>query len=116
MSSSPKAVLASFQENLPKLAELNPKATQNFVKRLMAEAMQDGVLSFKQKEFIALGIAIATACDYCIAIHVKKCFEAGATREELAEVCGVAMVMGGGPAFTYSTFAAQAIAEFAPKG
>ena len=54
-------------------------------------------------------------CDYCIAIHVKKCFEAEATKEEIAEVLGVAILMGGGPALTYSTFAMQAIDEFAPK-
>jgi alkylhydroperoxidase/carboxymuconolactone decarboxylase family protein YurZ len=52
------------------------------------------------------------ACDYCIAIHVKKSIEAGATKEEMAEACGVALLMGGGPALTYSTFAFQAIEEF----
>jgi len=51
----------------------------------------------------------------CIAIHVKKCFEAGATKEEIAEVLGVAILMGGGPALTHSAFVAQAIEEFAPK-
>ena len=28
----------------------------------------------------------------------QKCFEAGATREEIAEVLGIAILMGGGPA------------------
>ena len=56
-------------------------------------------------------LAISATCDYCIAIHVKKCFEAGVTREEIAETCGVAILMGGGPALTYSTFVAKAIEE-----
>jgi len=43
---------------------------------------------------------------------VKKCFEAGATREEIGETCGVAILMGGGPALTYATFVAKAIEEF----
>jgi len=113
MPGSPKEVLQDFQANMPKLAKAIPQVTDDFVKRLMANVLKDGVLSTKQKELIALGIAIASACDYCIAIHVKKCFESGATKEEIAETCGVAILMGGGPALTYSTFVAKAIEELA---
>jgi AhpD family alkylhydroperoxidase len=111
VSKSPKEVLAEFQANMPKLAEVMPQATTDFAKRFMPNVLKDGVLSTKQKELIALGIAICATCDYCIAIHVKKCFEAGVTKEEIAEVCSVAILMGGGPALTYSTFVAQAIEE-----
>ena len=70
------------------------------MKKLMPDALKDGVLTTKVKELIALGIAVCTTCDYCIAIHVKKCFDAGATKDEIAEVLGVAILMGGGPALT----------------
>ena len=96
---------------MPKLHKAIPQVADDFVKKLMADVLKEGVLSTKQKELIALGIAIAATCDYCIAIHVKKCFEAGATKEEIAETCGVAIMMGGGPALTYSAFAAKAIEE-----
>lgn len=115
MAKSPKEVLAEFQENLPKLQKAIPEVTADFTKRLMPDALKDGVLTTKVKELIALGIAVCTTCDYCIAIHVKKCFEAGATKEEIAEALGIAILMGGGPALTYSTFAMQAIEDFAPK-
>jgi len=111
MPKSPKEVLADFQADMPKLAKAMPEVAGDFTKRLMPHALKDGVLSTKQKELIALGIAICATCDYCIAIHVKKCFEAGVTKEEIAEVCGVAIMMGGGPALTYSTFVARAIEE-----
>jgi len=111
MSKSPKEVLEEFQANMPKLAKAIPQVTDDFVKKLMPDALKDGALSTRQKELIALGIAVAAACDYCIVIHVKKCFAAGATSEEMAEACGVAILMGGGPALTYSTFAAKAIEE-----
>jgi len=114
MSRSPKEVLNEFQTNMPKLAKAIPQVTDDFVKKFMAGALKEGVLSVKQKELIALGIAICATCDYCIAIHVKKCFEAGATKEEIAETCGVAIMMGGGPALTYSTFVMKAIEELAP--
>jgi AhpD family alkylhydroperoxidase len=115
MAKSPKEVLAEFQANLPKMQKAIPQVTDDFVKKLMPDVLKPGVLSTKEKELIALGIAICATCDYCIAIHVKKCFEAGATKEEIAEACGVAILMGGGPAMTCSTFAFQAIEEMAPR-
>jgi len=111
MKKSPKEVLEDFQSSMPLLRKATPEVVDDFVKRLMPDALKDGALSTKQKELIALGIAICATCDYCIAIHVKKCFEAGATQEEIAEACGVAILMGGGPALTYSAFAAKAIEE-----
>lgn len=111
MSKSPREVLKDFQSNMPKLAKLIPQVTDDFVKALMPDVLRDGALSTKHKELIALGIAVCATCDYCIAIHVKKCFEAGATREEIGEACAVAILMGGGPALTYATFVAKAIEE-----
>ncbi len=57
----------------------------------------------------ALGIAISTRCDYCIAAHVAACLKAGASREEMMEVCGVAILMGGGPSYTYTAFVLDCI-------
>ena len=116
MAESPTDVLTAFQRNLPKLQKAIPDVMADFMKRLMPDALKDGALTTKVKELIALGIAVSAQCDYCMAIHVKKCFEAGATKEEIAEVLGVAVLMGGGPAMTHATFVAQAIEEFAPKG
>ena len=114
MAKSPKEILAEFQANMPKMQRAIPQVTDDFTKKLMPDVLKDGALTTKQKELIALGIAICSTCDYCIAIHVKKSFEAGATKEEIAETCGVAILMGGGPALTYSTFVFQAIEEMAP--
>jgi AhpD family alkylhydroperoxidase len=111
MAKSPKEVLAEFQANMSKLQRALPQVTGDFVKTLMPDVLKDGVLSTKQKELIALGIAVCATCDYCVAIHVKKCLEAGATKEEIAEVCAVAILMGGGPALTYSAFAMKAVEE-----
>jgi AhpD family alkylhydroperoxidase len=112
--SSPKEVLAEFQANMPKLAKLMPQVAAEFTQKLMPVVLKDGAVSLKHKELIALGIAINEGCEYCMAIHVKKCFEAGATKEEIAEACSVAILMGGGPGLTHSTFVAQAIEEFGP--
>jgi len=68
---------------------------------------EGGVLDFKTKEFVALGIAVATKCEPCIGLHMEALIRAGATREEVGDVLAMAIQMGGGPAMMY---AAKAIA------
>lgn len=69
----------------------------------------DGALSFKTKELIALGIAVATKCEACITLHVEALINQGATREEVAEAMAMCIQMGGGPSMMY---AAKALACF----
>ena len=75
-------------------------------------AVKDGVLSAKVKELISLGIAIAVHCEGCIAAHVYDALKHGATREEIAETVGVAVLMGGGPATVYGSLALRAADQF----
>ncbi|ADZ92154.1 carboxymuconolactone decarboxylase family protein [Marinomonas mediterranea] len=75
-------------------------------------AMQDGALSPKIKEMMAVSIGIAARCDGCIASHVKAALRAGASREELLETINVAVMMGGGPSIIYGTQALGAVDEF----
>jgi AhpD family alkylhydroperoxidase len=63
--------------------------------------MSEGVTTVKEKEMIALGIALGIQCEPCIRLHVQKCLDAGVTKEQIMEVCGVATMMAGGPAFTH---------------
>lgn len=72
----------------------------------------DGVLDVKTKELIALSIAVAVRCDGCIAFHVHDAMKAGATREEIVDALGVAILMGGGPAVVYSCAAMKAMEQF----
>jgi AhpD family alkylhydroperoxidase len=75
-------------------------------------AAAQGALSPKEKELIALGIAIALRCDGCIAYHVHDAINAGATREEMIETIGVAILMGGGPSLMYGAETYEAIEQF----
>ena len=72
----------------------------------------DGALSAKVKELIALSIAITVRCNGCIAFHVHDALKAGASREEITEAIGVAIVMGGGPSVVYGTEALEALKQF----
>lgn len=76
------------------------------------EAVKAGVLSTKDKELIALGMGIAVKCAGCIQSHVKGALDAGATREEIYETVGVAILMVGGPGTVYGSMAIEAMEQF----
>lgn len=96
---------------LRELAGANPGAMDGFL-RLHRSATAAGALDAKHKELMALAISIAVRCDGCIAYHVHDAVEAGASRDEIAETVGVAVLMGGGPAAVYGTEAMTAFDQF----
>ena len=83
--------------------------------RLHKKAVEDGALNAKTKELMALAIGVAVRCEGCIAYHVHDAIAAGATRQELTETIGVAIMMGGGPAAMYAAHALDAIEQFMPE-
>jgi AhpD family alkylhydroperoxidase len=84
--------------------------------QLHKHAFADGALSSKAKELIALAIAITVRCDGCIAYHVHDALHAGATRPEIVEAIGVAVLMGGGPSTIYGSEALLALEQFEEVG
>lgn len=81
--------------------------------QLHKAAVSDGVVPGSMKELVALAIAVAQHCDGCVAYHAKAAARKGATREEAAEVLGVALLMAGGPASVWAPRALAAFDEFA---
>lgn len=101
-----KQSMSEMKDQLRALGRAQPDATRGF--GAMQKAIKEsGVLSAKEKEFVALGIAIATRCMPCIEFHVDALMKSGASREELADVCAMAINMAGGPGLMY---AAKALA------
>ncbi|MBB5347162.1 AhpD family alkylhydroperoxidase [Desulfoprunum benzoelyticum] len=80
--------------------------------QLSAAATTAGALDARTKQLIALGIGITVRCDGCIAYHVHDALRAGASREEILETIGVAVLMGGGPAVIYGCEALEALEQF----
>jgi AhpD family alkylhydroperoxidase len=79
---------------------------------LAQAALKDGALSKKTKEMIALAVGITSRCDGCIGFHVKALVKLGTTREELLEILGMTIYMGGGPNLMYAADALKAYEEF----
>ena len=72
---------------------------------------KEGALSIKEKEFIALGIAVSMGCEYCIYAHTAGAMQSGATEEEILEVASIALYMHGGPGLTYIKYVFNALEE-----
>lgn len=100
MPEDTKAFFTKFKKDAAKISGLLPEATSSFM-QMFGKIMVDGAISLKQKELIALGIAISIQCGPCIKLHVQKSLAAGANKEEILEVAAVSLMMGGGPAFTH---------------
>ncbi|NDW20927.1 carboxymuconolactone decarboxylase family protein [Alteromonas hispanica] len=110
----PKSYKQITEDLNPYLAEVKkgmPEVMKGFSEMAKA-ATADGALDKKTKEPIALSIGIATRCDGCIGFHAKALVHLGATRNEIEEVCGMAIYMGGGPSFMYAADALRAFDEF----
>ena len=71
--------------------------------------MKPGAMSVREKELVALGIGMAIRCEPCIFVHVEKALKAGATREQIMETAGVAVMMQGGPTYTYLPVVVEAL-------
>lgn len=62
---------------------------------LDTKAYEAGAIDAKNKELLGLVASAVLRCDDCIAYHVDRCVECGATDEELWETLDIALVVGG---------------------
>ncbi|MDX5357103.1 MAG: carboxymuconolactone decarboxylase family protein [Rhodobacterales bacterium] len=92
---------AKQRDDLRLLNKAIPETAKGFA-ALSKGVKEGGVLEFKHKEYVALGIAVAQCCEPCIGFHVEALMKAGATREEMGDVVAMAVQMGGGPALMYA--------------
>ena len=56
----------------------------------------EGALTEREKALIALGVAHAVQCPYCIDAYTKACLEKGSNTEEMTEAVHVACAIRGG--------------------
>lgn len=91
----------SFRANGTALGSLAPEVARAFG-GLHQTALRDGAMDSATKELMALAISVATGCEDCCGHHLDQALAAGASEDQLAETLGVAVMMGGGPAYTYA--------------
>ena len=79
--------------------------TEDAFRAFGARVFADGALPAKTKELIAVAVAHATQCPYCIKGHTKAARRQGATPEEIMEAIWVAAEMRAGAAWAHATLA-----------
>lgn len=98
--------ISQMRDELRALYKAIPETTAGFG-TLSKAVKESGVLGLKEKECIAVGIAVAQHCEPCINFHVDALMRAGGSREELGDALAMAIQMAGGPALM---LAAKALA------
>ena len=96
------------REQYGRLNGLKPELLQSFG-AFNAKAFEEGELSQKVKELIAVAAAHITRCPYCISGHTKRARQLGATDGEIAEAIFVAVAMNAGASMAHSTVAMKAL-------
>lgn len=75
------------------------KAFWAFDKAVFAE----GALTTREKQLMAVAVALTTQCPYCIELHTKAAREAGANDAQLTEAALVAVAIRAGGAVTHAS-------------
>lgn len=70
-----------------------------------------GALSAREKELIAVGVAVAMRCEDCMGHHMAAALGCGAEKAEVAEAIAVGAEMGGGPAMSAAKWACKALED-----
>jgi alkylhydroperoxidase/carboxymuconolactone decarboxylase family protein len=68
-----------------------------------SEVMKEGALTEREKALIALAVAHAVQCPYCIDAYTSTSLEKGADEEQMMEAVHVAAVIRAGSSLVYST-------------
>lgn len=82
------------------LGENAPELWNNFMK-YYGSVFQEGSLTTREKDLIALAVAHAVHCPYCIDAYTTACLEAGCDQEEMTEAVHVASAITGGAVLAY---------------
>ena len=87
------ARFAEIGKGSPELCE----KFQNYYNAVFAE----GALTEREKALVALGVAHAVQCPYCIDAYTQACLEKGSNMEEMTEAVHVAAAIRGGASLVH---------------
>jgi alkylhydroperoxidase/carboxymuconolactone decarboxylase family protein len=90
------ADLAKF----PEIGEEAPELAKKFFEYYSA-VFAEGALTEREKALIALAVAHAVQCPYCIDAYTQACLEKGSNLSEMTEAVHVAGAIRGGAALVH---------------
>ena len=85
-------------EDLPRFSEIGEGAPPLWEKfnAWYGAVFEDGALSAREKALIALAVAHAEPCPYCIDAYTRTCLEQGSNLEQMTEAIQVAAALRAG--------------------
>ncbi|WP_407921206.1 carboxymuconolactone decarboxylase family protein [Bacillus salipaludis] len=98
-----KEGIGNFTKKMPNLARAYNEFTEI--------CFQEGTLSQKEKQLIALGISLHAQDEYCIIYHMKGCLDQGCSEEEILEAIGVTAAFGGGAVMSQAVTLVQQVMD-----
>lgn len=81
--------------NFSQIGEGSPELAEKFFAYYGA-VFAEGALSSREKALIALAVAHAVQCPYCIDAYSKECLQQGSDLEQMTEAIHVATAIRGG--------------------
>ena len=90
-------------EDLPRFGEMAEGAPELWEKfnAWYGAVFQAGALSEREKSLIALAVAHAVQCPYCIDAYTQDCLEKGSNTAQMTEAVHVASAIKGGAALVH---------------
>lgn len=86
-----------------KIGEWQPDLAKKFFEYYGAATGTAGALSIREKALIALAVAHALQCPYCIDAYTSECIKQGADEEQMMEAVHVTAAMKAGITLVFST-------------
>jgi alkylhydroperoxidase/carboxymuconolactone decarboxylase family protein len=83
-----------------KIAEVSPQLGNKFFD-YYGSVFADGALTAREKSLIALAVAHAVQCPYCIDAYTQDCQQKGADFEQMTEALHVAVAIRGGASLVH---------------
>ena len=82
------------------MGEEAPKVWENFM-QYYCSVFAEGALTAREKSLIALAVATAVQCPYCIDSYTQDCLSKGVDEEQMTEAVHVAAAIKGGAALVH---------------
>ena len=91
------------QEDLARFAEIGKDAPELWKKfsDWYGAVFAEGALTGREKALIALAVAHAVQCPYCIDAYTQTCLEKGSNLEQMSEAVHVASAIRGGASLVH---------------
>jgi alkylhydroperoxidase/carboxymuconolactone decarboxylase family protein len=97
-------------ERFPEIGQHRPDLYDSFMNYYQG-VMASGALTVREKALIALAVAHAVQCPYCIDAYSRASLEAGSNLEEMTEAIHVATAIRGGATLIHGIQAINAAAK-----